>query len=521
MSAQFVAARTETEALRRDISATLMPGFVGTTLPAWLGTRLAAGLGGVGIFGGNMEHLTQLRALTDEVRAANPAAVIAIDEEGGDVTRLFYSTGSPYPGNAVLGRIDDLDYTAEIGARVGRALRATGCNLTMAPDVDVNSNPLNPVIGVRSFGSDPLLTARHSAAWVRGVQGQGIAACPKHFPGHGDTARDSHLALPVVDVSLAALQSRDLPPFIAAIEAGARSIMTSHILMPQLDASGPATFSAAILQGLLREQLGFTGAIVSDALDMHGASGEHGIPEAAVRALIAGCDLLCIGTENTDEELAAIEAAVFVAIEDGRLPAARVHEAAERVRGLGDADAIPRPDAGVRGAEAGDTEFAPELPDHSEVERVLRSFEGLAQARSWLADHPGATICRVDTEANIAIGVAPWGPFAAAQFPAGDDSALAAAASFRARPFVAVSEESPIPWSCGADAVVVVGRDLHRYEFVRDGIDALRESGVAVLTIETGWPGPDHRYAQLATYGASRLVGAALISLVQEDSPHA
>lgn len=505
--------------LLRDIRATLMPGFVGTTLPAWLERRLTDGLGGVAIFGGNVESLAQLRALTDAVRAARPEAVIAIDEEGGDVTRLFYAEGSPYPGNAVLGRIDDLDYTAEVAARVGRTLRSVGCTLTMAPDVDVNSNPHNPVIGVRSFGADTELAARHSAAWVRGVQSTGIAACPKHFPGHGDTAQDSHLALPIVDASPELLAARDLPPFSAAIDAGALCIMTSHILLPQIDPHGPATFSTSILQGLLRGQLGFAGVIVSDALDMRGASGEIGIPAAAVRALTAGCDLLCIGTENTDDELAEIEAVVLRAVTSGRLPAARVHEAAARVRAL--SSALPAPVSELRAAGLAEAESSTaasaDFPGEDEVQRVLASFDGVPEAHAWLAAHPGATIVRVDTEANIAVGVAPWGPFAAALRPANSAKAQASAVDFLARRLVTVDAETPIPWECDASAVMVLGRDLHRHEFARDGIDALREHGVSVFTIDTGWPGHDRGYAGLATYGASRLVGAALLSLVQED----
>jgi beta-N-acetylhexosaminidase len=223
---------TAEAALRRNIRATLMPGLVGTELPGWLAERLQNGLGAVCLFGQNIASLAQLRRLTDAILAAKPHAVIAIDEEGGDVTRLYFSTGSPYPGNAILGRIDDVDYTEEVGRQVGWELRTAGCTLTFAPDTDVNSNPDNPVIGVRSFGTDPVRVGLHSAAWVRGLQSTGFAACPKHFPGHGDTALDSHLAMPVVDVALATLRERELVPFRAAIAAGAKAVMTSHILLP-------------------------------------------------------------------------------------------------------------------------------------------------------------------------------------------------------------------------------------------------------------------------------------------------
>ncbi len=289
---------------------TLLPGFAGTSLPDWLADRLRAGLGGVCLFAPNVVSASQLRALTDAIYAANPRALIAVDEEGGDVTRLFHDVGSPSPGNAVLGRIDDLGVTRDDAAQIGWALRRAGCNVNFAPTVDINSNPDNPVIGTRSFGVDAERVAAHSAAWTTGLQATGVAASAKHFPGHGDTAQDSHLSLPVIDRSLEELRSRELRPFAAAIAAGTRLVMTSHILLPQLDAENPATMSRDILIGLLREELGFSGVIVSDALDMAGASAERGVPDAAVRALRAGCDLLCLGTDNTDDELAEIEQAV-------------------------------------------------------------------------------------------------------------------------------------------------------------------------------------------------------------------
>src|SRR5690554_1985066 len=280
--------------------ATLMPGFEGTDLPNWVERRLREGMGGVCLFATNVESPAQLARLTEAIRAANPNAVISIDEEGGDVSRLYQREGSPFPGNAVLGRLDDTDLTYAVGEQVGRELRAVGVNLTLAPDVDINSNAANPVIGVRSFGATPDLVARHGVAWTRGVQSMAVAANAKHFPGHGDTAQDSHVARPTVDASLETLRTRELAPFVAAVSGGVQTIMTSHIMVPALDPDNVATFSKATLTDLLRGEYGFEGVIVSDALDMAGASGEIGIPAAAARALAAGCDLLCIGTANTD-----------------------------------------------------------------------------------------------------------------------------------------------------------------------------------------------------------------------------
>ena len=208
--------------------------------------------GGRRLFGENVGTPDELRALTAAIRGARADAVIAIDEEGGDVTRLHVRDGSPEPGNAVLGRLDDLAATEASAQRIGLALAAAGCTLDFAPSADVNVNPDNPVIGTRSFGDDAAAAARHTAAWVRGLQSTGIAACAKHFPGHGDTAVDSHRGLPVVDVPPATLEARELLPFVAAIEAGVATIMTSHIVLPALDPAAPATMSRAILTDLLR-----------------------------------------------------------------------------------------------------------------------------------------------------------------------------------------------------------------------------------------------------------------------------
>ena len=226
---------------------TLLPGFAGTALPMWLRHRLRAGLGGVCLYAQNISSPEQLQALTETIMAENPNAIIAIDEEGGDVTRLFAATGAPFPGNAVLGRLDDLDTTRDTAAAIGWSLRRAGCTVNFAPCVDINSRSDNPVIGVRSFGCDAERVARHGRAWVAGLQSTGVAASAKHFPGHGDTAQDSHVSLPVVSRSLDELRSRELLPFAAAIEAGCRVIMTSHILVPQLDQNHPATMSRIVV----------------------------------------------------------------------------------------------------------------------------------------------------------------------------------------------------------------------------------------------------------------------------------
>jgi beta-N-acetylhexosaminidase len=466
-------------------AATLLPGFAGPTLPGWLEARLRSGLAGVCLFATNIESRSQLRALTDAIRAANPFALIAIDEEGGDVTRLYSDQGSPYPGNALLGRIDDLDFTRALASTVGWELRSAGVNLNLAPDVDINSNSSNPVIGTRSFGTDPALVARHTAAWIEGLQSTGVAASAKHFPGHGDTAQDSHLALPVVDLDLAGLSARELRPFEAAIAAGSLTIMTSHILLPQVDAENPATLSRAILQGILREDLGYTGLIVTDALDMKGASDAIGIPEAAVRALRAGADLLCIGPNNTDDQMGEIQDAIDRAVADGRLDQARVDEAAGRnvalARHLTEATAsLPLPGWAAAG----------EVPQFAS-ETIRSAFD----IRAGLTPPQNPVIFSIETTANIAVGASPWG---------------LAAAGFDTIPIPDGGRLPDQGTDAGAATPVIVGKDNHRRAWVRELIDAARAQNPKTLVIDMGWPSDDRLYADIATFGSSRVAGLVL-----------
>ena len=206
----------------------LLPGFTGTALPDDHRALLAQGLAGICYFGSNTaDGPATTAALSAAIRRANPAAVIAVDEEGGDVSRLHTRTPSPVLGAAALGAVDDLALTEAVGGWIGAELAAVGISLDLAPVVDVNSDPDNPVIGTRSFGTDPELVAGHAAAWTRGLQSAGVAACAKHFPGHGDTATDSHLALPTIDVDASTLERRELVPFAAAVAAGTAAVPAS------------------------------------------------------------------------------------------------------------------------------------------------------------------------------------------------------------------------------------------------------------------------------------------------------
>ena len=359
----------------RALSASVvMPGFRGTTLPGWLVREAATGLAGVCLFGHNVESAEQVRALSDELHRVSADALVASDEEGGTVTRLEAGSGSSWPSHAALGALDDTGSTYAVAAGLGARARAAGVDLVLAPDVDVNSEPDNPVIGSRSFGATPELVARHAEAFVRGLQDHGVAACVKHFPGHGATRTDSHVGLPVLDADLATVRARDLPPFAAATRAGTRCVMTAHVVLRVVD-DAPATMSPALL-GLLRDELGFGGVIVTDALDMHAISRSVGRAAGAVRALAAGADLLCIGNpdfpEPYDDEAAFLEVvdALCAAVADGTLPEQRLVEAAARVTALRRwCRAAPRPQAldDVAALAAGSAVSARSLRVHGDV----------------------------------------------------------------------------------------------------------------------------------------------------------
>ena len=313
----------------RLVNAILVPGLCKAAVPGWLAREIGAGLRSVCWFGG--------RALA-QLAHDFPGVMVMADEEGGTVTRIDMATGSPWPGNAALGALDDVSATERIAAGIAATARRAGIGIALAPVVDVNSEPENPVIGVRSFGDDPALVARHGAAFVRGVQSQGVAACAKHFPGHGATRTDSHLSLPVVDADRETFLRRDVAPFAAAVDAGVRCILTAHVSVPAVDAT-PATMSSAWM-ALLRDELRFDGVIISDALDMHAIAKGVGRGVGAVNALNAGVDLICIGNpcfpDPYDGEVvfAGVRRDILAAVEDGTLDVARLEQAAERVAAL-------------------------------------------------------------------------------------------------------------------------------------------------------------------------------------------
>jgi beta-N-acetylhexosaminidase len=261
--------------------------------------------GGVCLFGRNVVDRFQVAELVAELRSlAGPELLVAADQEGGGVLRLH---DVPYPPGAMaLGAADDTALTRAVAAATGRGLRALGINVDFAPVADVNSNPANPIIADRSFGADPQQVARHVVAFVQGLQDEGVGATVKHFPGHGDASIDSHLELPTLERSAEMLERLELPPFVAAIDSGVAAVMTAHIAITGIDPRWPATLSAPLLTGLLRERLGFAGVIFTDSLDMRAIAGRWGPAEAAVRAMAAGADMpVHVGPLGQHEEIAS------------------------------------------------------------------------------------------------------------------------------------------------------------------------------------------------------------------------
>ncbi len=441
-------------------AACLFPGFVGEDVPDWLKRLLSEGLGGVVLFSRNIAGPDQVAALTAGLRAERPELLVATDEEGGDVTRLETAGGSSFPGNLALGAVDDTALTRRVGAAIGGELAAAGIDLDLAPVADVLVDPASAIVGVRSFGSDPELVARQVAAFVEGIQGAGVAACAKHFPGHGETADDSHTELPTSHSSLEVLHERALPPFAAAVDAGVRAVMTAHIRFTALGEE-PATFNAKAI-GLLRTELGFDGVVMTDALEMQGAGGPEGIERSAVRSLAVGADALCLGADLSPAQVDGVQSAIVSAVERGELGEERLLDAARRVAELA-AWTSPRPDEDREaGAEA--------------ARRALR-----VEGEVTLGDDP--LVVELRPEPTIAAG------------PAGHGlGELLAAETVR------LHEGDRLPLLDTARPLVLVLRDAHRHAWQRELVVP------GAVAVETGVPEwrPERARGFVATYGPGR-----------------
>ncbi|CAM5549656.1 hydrolase [Streptomyces spiroverticillatus] len=475
------------------VNACLLPAYDGRTPPDWVKRALDQGLAGVGLFGTNLlPPGGPLRDdIVDPLRAVRPDALIALDEEGGDVTRLDYHRGSVYPGNHALGAVDDPDLTRRVAEAVADDLLDTGINLCLGPCADVNSRPTNPIIGVRSFGATPDLVARHTRAFVDGLQGRGVAATLKHFPGHGDTGTDSHSWLPDIPRSLDELRALELPPFVAGFDAGAKAVMTGHIRLSQVD-DLPATLSRRVVTGLLREELGYDGVVISDALEMAPILDRWGFGGAAVLAWAAGVDLVLLGATDGEKILPEVYEAVERALVGGELTVGRLEEAAARVGALR-AWAAPRSGVGGAASSAGAGAGA-----------GAGVGVGLVAARRALAGvglpelpvSGPVHVVRLAVGANLAVGEAPWGLAQSLERLGGLGSAVDVEPGTDPGEIV-------LPGGDGSAPVAVVVRDAVRDPWQREVLAGLRGRRPDLLVVEMGLtPVPLPEVPTLLTRGA-------------------
>jgi len=317
---------------REKIGQLFMVGFLGTTVTPELATFMREYKpGGVILFSRNLESVEQIVELTNDLQRCSPKSplLISIDQEGGRVSRLPKGF-TVFPPCELIGRCNSTELAYAAAATTAKELRAVGINMNMAPVLDVNSNPDNPVIGDRAFGSVSNVVGEMALVTAAGLQDNKVVACGKHFPGHGDTNADSHKELPVVEASRERLEAVEFPPFRRAAAAGIATMMTAHVLYKALDERLPATLSPDIITHLLREQMQYDGVVLTDDLEMHAIVDHYGAGDAAVRALLAGCDVLLI-CKDRDREVAAFES-VEQAVTSGTIGTARLDQSVARIQ---------------------------------------------------------------------------------------------------------------------------------------------------------------------------------------------
>lgn len=289
-------------------------------------------VGGVIVMGQNITTTPQMLELINAIKEANESnknpLFLSVDEEGGRVSRLPAGIAK-LPTSAQIGKLNDESLSYRAGAYLAEVLNEFGYNMNFAPVLDVNSNPKNPVIGDRSFGSDSNQVAKIGIATMHGMMDNGIIPVVKHFPGHGDTIVDSHKALPKVETTMERLLSIELVPFQKAIDEGVDAVMVAHILFPVLDPNYPSSLSKAVITELLRKEMQFEGVIITDDLSMGAIANGYTIPEAAVQSFIAGSDLLLV-VRDYDDQINTFNA-LLTAIEAGEITEERLNESVKRI----------------------------------------------------------------------------------------------------------------------------------------------------------------------------------------------
>lgn len=468
----------------------LFPGVGRTRFPRWADTRIDAGLGGFVIYGRDIVSAEQVRVLTADMRARNPQLHLATDEEGGDVTRLESAGGISVPGNYALGALDDEETTYRVAREIGLSLRCAGIDWDLAPAVDVAVNPFSPN-GIRTFGSDRSQVSRHAAAWVRGLQSTGVSACAKHFPGHGLSGTDAHLGTPQVDLSREELIEHYLDPFRAAIDAEVDSIMVSHVRLTQID-SLPASISSPVMTGLLREALRYDGVIITDALEMRGVRDVAPLGDAAVRALAAGADALCLGSWSFGEDVDTVVSAIVGAVADGDLSVERLEEANDRLSRMGTRDGID------------------ETPDLDYGERLAREVISVGGDATLRTEN--VLVVRLDPIASPAAGRAE-GDVERFLIEAGKnvESVRLSADTYAGEQMLSGALSEFFEEYAGDAALIVLLRSPHRFEWQGPVIASIREAHPDAIVLDMGVQHDDFSdfRAWVRSYGSSRACARA------------
>jgi beta-N-acetylhexosaminidase len=442
-----------------------------------LETIQSRSVGGITLFRHlNVENPSQVRSLTTALqeaaaKAGQPPLLIAADQEGGQLLAIGGTT--PFPGNMALGATSSVDLARETGAALGRELAAMGINVNYAPVCDVNNNPQNPVIGTRSFGEDSAMVAHLCAAMVEGLQSAGVAATAKHFPGHGDTSGDSHYGMPIEPHDRARLAQIELPPFTAAIEADVRLIMTAHLAFPNLNEglALPSTLSPMVLEGLLREEMGFRGVIVSDAMNMAAIEQGAGLIVDAITAIAAGIDLLLlVGDAAVQKD---VYSALLQAAQRRLLPPAKITASAERVMALKQWLAnMPQPSLDVVGCA-----------EHRDL-----AFEIAARSITLVRDEADLLPLRLPSNARVAVVV----PQPIDLTPSDTSSYVICTLAQALRQYHPTVDEFVVPHAPSDADVAALRQQMTDYDTVIVGtINAYTQPNQAVLVkalLETGVP---------------------------------
>lgn len=428
------------------------------------------GVGGILLFGGDLDLTPRfLRRLRE---AAEHPLLVMSDVERGVGQQIEGCLRHPPP--MAVGALRDASAAYALGAATALECRRAGIDVALAPVLDLYNEPRNPIVGPRSFGEDPELASLLGVAWIEGCQEEGVLACAKHFPGHGDTAEDSHHELPVV----ATLEEAALLPFRAAVEAGVRCVMTAHIVVRSLG-DEPATMSPRLLRELLRDELGFDGLVMTDALEMRAISATVGVEEGAVRALAAGADAIGLGHDLFDEATGSVIAAIADAVRAGRLAESRLVEAAGRVREASHPSRAAAPEESV------DSSIGREAARRAVV------VEGTADLAA------GPLVVELAPEPGMAAGALPEGP--------GDWFAEVVPGTDVVR--VHDGDVGDALLATDGRQVVVIARDAYRHAWQRDALVALLAAAEKAVVVEVGLPHwrPEAATSYVATYGAGRV----------------